>query len=57
MDFFFFKWVPEAKDTKCDSVIMQHQWRANASENSMASQKAVCCVIQILASFTGVAFT
>lgn len=54
---FFFKWVPEAKDTKCDSVIMQHQWRANASENSMASQKAVCCVIPILASFTGVAFT
>jgi len=37
--------------------IIQHPWRASANESNMASQKAGCCVIRILASFAGVAFT
>lgn len=48
--------MTEAKETKYDSVITRHRWRASANESNMASQKAGYCVIRILASFAGVAF-
>ena len=49
--------MTEAKDTQYNSVIVQRLWRASADESNTASPKAGYCVVRMLASFAGIAFT